>query len=132
MSAKHIVADVVIAKSFVLVDGEERERARITSGSGEAVTVHLIDHLGHPRIALQVDDDGNPSICLWTENDAPAVSLSVNRDRGNGITVGDAIGIPCVDIAVPNTQSEVPPRDAPHIVVRDRHGQQLWSSKDPH
>lgn len=131
MAAQNLTADVVTAKSFVLIDDENRERASISSvpsGDNGAVVVQLSDHVGRPRITLQVDDDGNTSIGLFTESNAAAVSLAIDRDRGCGIVVGDASGVPCVQIGVPNVGSEEFLDGAPHVIVSDHDGHPLWSS----
>ena len=127
MTTKHLTADVVTAKSFVLVDDKNRERG-ILSSAGGAVVFHLSDHVGRPRITLQVDRDGNPGICLFTEDNAPAVSIGIHRDRGNGMFIGDADGVPCVEIGIPNAGSDHPLGESPFVVVRDHDGQQLWST----
>lgn len=130
MPKNQIEADVVRAKSFVLVDDQDRDRATLSavpSGKNGAVVLHLSDHNGLPRISLQIDENGNPSICLFTENSAPSVSLAIDKDRGNGIMVGDEEGRPCVMIGVPGAKAECL-SDSPHIIVLDQEGEELWST----
>ena len=133
MDPKQLSADVVTAKAFVLVDDSNRERASITvppSGENGAVVLHMSDHVGRPRITLQIDPDGNPSICLFTEGNAPAISLALNAGRGNGLVVGDSEGVPCVEIGIPNAGSSHPLGDSPHVIVRDHNGNVAWSTLD--
>ncbi len=130
MPTKRLSADVVTAKAFVLVDDSNRERCVIeTSPTGESgmVILNLLDSHGRPRIALQVDPDGNPSIALFTEGNLPAISLAVN-ERGNGVGVANADGVPCIEVGVPNRHANHPSGDQPVVNIRDQCGRLLWST----
>jgi hypothetical protein len=123
-------AKVDSARAFVLVDGDGNERACLAatpSGKHGAVVLHLHDAEGRPRIMLQVDSEGNPSIALFTKVNSPAISLALNSSRGNGLTIGNSDGVPCIDIGVPKRGPDYWGDDHPRITVRDHEGEELWS-----
>ena len=131
MPPKKISADVVTARAFVLVDDSKRERCTIETYPNDesgAVVLQLADRQGRPRITLQVDSDGNPSVALFTEGNVAAISLAIN-DWGNGLGVTDSNGVPCVEIGVPRIDSDHPEGDQPLVNVRDRCGRLVWSTR---
>ena len=130
MPTKRLSADVVTAKAFVLVDDSDRNgassrrrrqvrAARLYSTSW----THTVDL----ESRLQVDPDGNPSIALFTEGNVPAISLAVN-ERGNGMGVANADGVPCIEVGVPNRHANHPSGDQPVVNIRDQCGRLLWST----
>jgi hypothetical protein len=83
-----IAVETIEAQSIVLVDEYGTEHGKLScSGGGNGVrgwtAIHINDNQGRPWISLQVDQDGNPSICLFTTGNAPGVSMAVNDGRGN-------------------------------------------------
>ena len=126
---KKIAADVVEARRISIVDPSGRERISLAcdEAAGGFAVVHLFDDRGAPRMTLQVDSEGNPSVSLWTAGNHPAVSISVNADRGNGIGVADGAGRPCVEIGVPAPGAD-PRGDHPNVRVHDLDGRRSWSA----
>ena len=55
--------------------------------SDDGVVLHLNDVEGRPRISLQIDEGGNPSVTMWSARNASAISFVLDDKRGNGISV---------------------------------------------
>lgn len=132
---KKLAIDVIEAQAFVLVDEYGTERASLScsggnEGAGGHTVVHVNDDMGRPRITLQVDDRGNPSICLFTRNSAPGVSMVVNTGQGNGLSITDSEGKPCIMVGVPGPESDDPRAPTPEITVIDEQGRKVWSVFD--
>lgn len=72
------VHDSITARLFVLVDDEDRTRARIeTRDKGNAV-VTLLDIDERPRIELGVGNDGKGLITLWDASSRPRAFMTVD------------------------------------------------------
>lgn len=132
---KKLSIDVVEARAIVLVDEFGIERATLSCTGGEsgrrAMTVLQInDDDGRPRLELQVDPNGNPSIRLATPNDAAGISLAVSNHSGNGISVGDSEGRACITLSVPHPGSNYPPGSHPEIRILDESTGRQWSTSD--
>jgi hypothetical protein len=124
--------DVIEAQCIVLVDEYGTERASLScsggnGGAGSYTVIHVNDDKGRPTITLQVDDRGNPSICLFTRNSAPGVSMAVNSGQGNGLSIGNSEGKPCIMMGVPGPESDDPRAPTPDITVIDEQGRKVWS-----
>ena len=129
---KKLAIDVIEAQSIVLVDEYGTERARLSclggnGGTGGYTVIHVNDDTGRPTITLQVDGRGNPSICLFTRNSAPGVSMAVNSAQGNGLSIGSSEGKPCIMMGVPGPESDDPRAPTPEITVIDEQGRRVWS-----
>ena len=128
-----LAIDVVEARSFVLVDEYGNERASLSctggSGDGEGVTVvHINDSQRRPCLSIQVDEQGNSNICLFTMNSAPGVSIVVDSSRGNGLGITDGEGKPCIMLGVPGPESQDPRAPTPDISIIDEQGRRFWSA----
>jgi hypothetical protein len=122
-SKRKSVADVVVARQFVLVDENDRERASLVflgDSQNELVALQLCDGEQRPQIALQVDQKGNPGVLFFSAENVPVITLTVN-EQASGVCVSDASGYPCIEICVPVT-------DMPRINVRDHTGSTFWTS----
>ena len=93
---RNLSVNSVRAKSFSIVDDQENVCALLCSSPNGGVFLHLNDKDGRSRIHLQVDDEGLPSIALFTENNAPALSMILDPHHGNGLTISDTIGRPMI------------------------------------
>lgn len=127
---KKLAVDVLEAQTINLVDEHGTTRASLScggdsEGSGGFSVVHLLDDERRPRISLQVDNLGDPSVILWTQENAPAVGLSVRSERGTGLTIGDLEGKPCIMMGVPGPGD--PRNPTPEIRVIDEDGCREWS-----
>lgn len=125
MSVAKLTADSVVARRLTVVDDDGNERVRVRGTSG-FVTVDLSDSDGRPRLTLQLDNSGHPSITMWTKENALALSLALTTD-GNGIMVGDANGCPVVRIDARMRDNEA---CDPTIEIANSQGDILWSSQD--
>lgn len=129
---KKLAVDVIEAQLIVLVDEYGTERARLScsggdGGAGGYTVVHVNDDTGRPTITLQVDDRGNPSICLFSRSSAPGVSMAVSRELGNGLSISNTEGKPCIMMGVPGPESGDPRGPTPEITVIDEKGRKTWS-----
>jgi hypothetical protein len=127
---KKLSIDVVEARAIVLVDEYGNERVSL-SCSGEAggfTVIHINDGQGRPSLTIQVDDQGNAGICLFNRDNSTGVSLGVNNGRGNGLSVADPSGQPCIILGAPGPDSDDPRGPSPEITVLDSHGQRMWSA----
>lgn len=98
-----LTIDVIEARVIVLVDEYGNERATIScsvgaDGRGGSTVIQVSDDAGRPRLELQVDREGNPGIRLSTPTGASGVSISVNAGHGNGMSIADKDGLPCIEI----------------------------------
>lgn len=124
--------DVIETQAIVLIDEYGNERATVSSsggsgGKGGFTVIQINDDGGRPRLELQVDPHGNPSIRLSTPNDGSGISMSVNDGIGNGISIGDCEGKPCITIGMPHPKSNDPRGTHPEITVTDELGRRGWS-----
>lgn len=124
--------DVIEARVLVLVDEFGTERVSVSCSGGEggqggSTVFHIKDDDGCPRLTLQVDCRGNPSVLLSTPNGGAGVSMAVNADRGNGFAIGDSAGRPLIQMGVPGEKSEDPRGPHPSIDVLDKNGGRGWS-----
>jgi hypothetical protein len=102
-SPKIFEADCVCTKHLSLVDDQGRERASLSTGTKENdyVVFHMKDREGRPRVSIQLNASGS-HIMLFTENNAPAISIGLNGDIGNGISIGHpGDGAPQIHLGVP-------------------------------
>src|SRR5688500_20384271 len=90
-----VTTDVVKARAFVLVDESDHVRASLFCSTGkgrEGFTVlHLNDGAGRPRITLQVHDNNEVGVLLFTEKNTIGVSLGLSN-HGNGVSIEDSDG----------------------------------------
>jgi hypothetical protein len=130
---KKLCVDVVETREIVLVDEFGTPRATVfcsggNGGKGGFTVIQINDDNGRPRIELQVDEHGNPCIRLNTPNDGCGVSMAVNDERGNGLSVGDFEGKPCIMLGVPHPDSQDPPGLHPHITLIDERSRRGWTA----
>ena len=125
---RKLSADSVTAKRFYLVDDEEQVRAALRTSPDGFVKFDLNDTKGCPRIQLQLDSTGNPSLSLWTSDSTLCCQISSNETSGNGLTISDIEGRPKVIIGVPERGSDVAGSEEAEITVLDREGQIIWST----
>lgn len=121
-------ADVIETQAISLVDATGKQRAIITCGLDDEnrgfTVVHLNDDQGRPRITLQVDDAGHPSIVLFTADNATAVSFAANS-VGNGLAINGVGG--CISLGVPAPEPNDPRGSGPKIDVVDTAKGRTWS-----
>jgi hypothetical protein len=132
---KKLNVDIVETQAIVLVDEFGTERASLScsggdGGAGGHTVVHLHDDEGRPRITLQVDDQGNPSMCLFNCSNSPGVSMAANGDRGNGLKICDADGKSVIMLGIPGPESDDPRGPKPDITVFDEQGGTQWTVSD--
>jgi hypothetical protein len=126
---KKLSIDVVEARAISLVDGSGAERVSLSCSDedGGFAVIHINDGKGRPSLTIQVDDRGHPSICLFNQDNSPGISLVVNNERGNGMSIADPSGQPCIILGAPGPESDDPRSPHPDFTVVDRHGQRVWS-----
>lgn len=129
---KKLTIDVVEARAIYLVDEHGNERAAISCSAGEggaggSTVIQINDDAGRPRLELQVDSRGNPGIRLVASNGGFGVSIGVSDGQGNGISIADVEGHPCIMLGVPHPDSPDPRGRQPAIDVIDEHGRRAWS-----
>lgn len=127
-----VSVDVLETRAIVLVDEYGSERVSLCcsggdGGKGGSTVIHINDDRGRPRLTLQVDSLGNPSICLFTPENAPGISLAVNHDHGNGIGITDVQGTSQIVMGIPGPKSNDPRGCQPDITVIDARGGRVWS-----
>lgn len=124
---RKLAADVVQARALVLVDEQGKHRASLSCSSDgdQGFTVfHLNDGEGRPRITLQIDSAGNPSVVLFTSDNGCGVSLAVN-ENGSGVSItAERSGI---SFGVPGPKNDDPRGCHPSIDVVDSKGKRTWS-----
>ncbi len=130
---KKLSVDVIEAQSITLVDEYGSERAKLACSGGEGgiggfTYICLNDDEGHPKITLQVDDQGNPSIALYTRNNSSGVSMAVNDSHGNGLVIHGSDGKTHIMLGVPGPESNDPRGQTPDITVIDENGRKNWSA----
>lgn len=131
---KKLSIDVVEAQQIALVDEFGTKRASLSCSGGHGggssfVVIHLNDDQGSPKISLQVGSDGVPSICLFTPNNAPGVSMAVNPE-GIGMSISDTEGKPCIQLGVAGPKTQDPRGPGPEICVHDEPRKAVWSYKE--
>jgi hypothetical protein len=88
----------------------------------------LNDARGEPRLEVVVDRDGNPGVRFLNGNGSPAISIAANQANGNGFSVCDAKGRPCIMVGIPGEESLDPRGLRPDITVVDYDNKRMWSS----
>ncbi|MFM7922646.1 MAG: hypothetical protein ACKPJJ_20695, partial [Planctomycetaceae bacterium] len=83
---------------------------------------------GRPRLELQVDPNGSPSIRLSTPNDGAGISMAVSDGNGNGLSIGDFLGKPCIMMGIPHPDSNDPRGPHPDITVLDELSHRGWTA----
>lgn len=129
-----LAVDVLEARAISLVDERGKRRASLVCAPGKhggAFTfIELLDDVGCPRLTLQVDEEGNPSIGLFPATGGPCVSMSVN-ERGSGLSIWGAdkdAGFLMLGVAGPNGND--PRGSGPRLDVVDSKGRRTWSVFD--
>ncbi len=79
MMPQRIVAESVVAKSFVLVDSRNRTRGGLQIHQGGA-RLSLTDRQGKVRSAVVVGSDGSGSVVLFDKNGAAGADLHLSSD----------------------------------------------------
>ena len=79
---------------------------------------------------VQVDPKGNPSICLSTPNGGSGVFMAVVDGNGNGLSIGDFEGKPCIMMGVPHPDSNDPRGPHPDITMIDELAHRGWTAFD--
>jgi hypothetical protein len=124
---KIVEADCISTKHLSLVDDEGRERACLTTGTkdNDYVVFHMKDAVGRPRVTIQLNDFGT-HIMLFTENNAPAISIGLNGDKGNGIQIGrPGDGRPHIFLSVPGEAGRDELGSEPTVLVADSEGREF-------
>lgn len=132
---KKLTIDVIEARAIVLVDEYGNERVTVScnagaDGIGGFAVIQIKDDSGLPRLELQVDGQGNACIRLITPNGGSGVSIAAADGQGNGMSIADFEGKPCISLGVPHPDSGDPRAPRPAIDVIDEHGQRVWSVFD--
>ena len=81
-------ADAVVAKTFVLVDKDDEERAKLTTTTDGEVGVNFYDSRGNARIVFAVSNEGNAIITLADNDQKERIRIS-SGVNGNAITIFD-------------------------------------------
>jgi len=129
-----LAVDELEVRSISLVDERGKQRACLVCAPGQDGSgftfLHLIDDAGCPRLTLQVDGKGIPSIALFPPTGGPCVSMSVN-EGGSGLSIwgseNDA-GFLMLGVAGPNGND--PRGPGPRLDVVDPKGRRSWSVFD--
>ncbi len=124
---KIVEADCICTKQLSLVDDQGRQRAVLMTGTtdNDYVVFHMNDAAGRPRVTIQLDDAGT-SIMLFTEQNAPAISIGLIGDVGNGITIGrPGDGRPHVMLGVPGKDGYVERGQEPSLVIISSKGDEI-------
>ena len=132
---KKLTIDVIEARSFVLIDDYGKPRVELSCCVGEGgkegfTMIQINDDTGRPRLVLQVDPKGTPSIALFGSMNDPGISMAVNEELGRGISVSDAEGNRCISLGVAGPGSQDPRGPYPRIDVLDIPGKRQWSVFD--
>jgi hypothetical protein len=127
--SKIIEADCVSTKHLSIVDEQGRERACLTcrSEDDEYVVFDMKDTAGRPRITIQLNDS-EAHVMLFTDQNAPAISIGLNGERGNGIQIGrPGDGRPHIILSVPGKdgREELGPEQS--VLVIDSEGRREFS-----
>ena len=128
VAPKIIEADAIRTKCLLLVDDQGQKRAWLTTGTkdNDYVIFHMYDAEGRPRVTIQLDASGDPYIMLFTSRNAPAISLSVLGDKGNGIQIGrPGDGAPQIILSAPGKDGHAEFGDEPSITIISSQGQNL-------
>ncbi|MDB4731541.1 hypothetical protein OAF74_01755 [bacterium] len=125
-----LAIDQIEARSLVLVDEYGNQRANISCSGGEDgvsgyVGIQLTDHTGRPVISIQVDDEGNSNIQLCNVNNSSGVSMAVS-ERGNGLSINNSEGKPCIMMGAPGPKSDNPDAPSPRVAVLDTAKKKIW------
>lgn len=130
---RKLCIDVVETQAIVLVDKYGTQRATVScyagdGGKGSCTVIQINDDNGRPRLELQVDPHGNPSIRLSNPNDGAGISMAVSDGNGNGLSIGDFEGKPCIMMGIPHPDSNDPRGPHPDITVLDELSHRGWTA----
>ncbi len=89
MMPQRIVAESVVAQSFVLVDRSNRTRGGLQLHQGGA-RVSLTDAQGKVRSAIVVASDGSGSVVLFDQNGNAGVDLYLSNDGNPRLSMSTA------------------------------------------
>ena len=124
---KIVEADCISTKYLSLVDGVGRERACLTTGTKENdyVIFQMKDAAGRPRVSIQLSDS-ETYITLFTNKNAPAISIGLSGEKGNGITIGrPGDGRPHIFLSVPGEAGRDELGSEPTVLVADSEGREF-------
>jgi hypothetical protein len=126
MSDKPNIFDVdcIRTKHLSIIDDQGRERACLTCRpeNGEYVVFDMKDKIGRPRVTIQLNDS-EAHVMLFTEQNAPAISIGLNANRGNGIQIGrPGDGRPHIVLSVPGKDGPEELETEPSVLVIDADG----------
>lgn len=126
------VADVTQTRALHIVDAQGTVRIRCAAPESPtqgdtAVAIELLDPSGQPRLELQLDDTGEPSVRLWNGTHGLAITMSVSSD-GNCILVGNKQGQPRILLGVIESSDATSLQPHADIQVVDEKGGRQWSS----
>jgi hypothetical protein len=124
--------DCISTKYLSLVDDFGRERACLTSGTkdNDYVIFHMKDPDGRPRVTIQLNASGT-HIMLFTEKNAPAISIGLKGEEGNGIQIGrPGDGAPQIILSVPEKDGHDQFGDEPSLSIISSHGHRFVIGPD--
>jgi hypothetical protein len=129
-----LAVDVLEARVISLMDERGKRRASLTCFPGREgrgfTLLELLDDAGCPRLTLQVDEKGIPSIGLFTATGGPCVSMSVN-EGGSGLSIwGTEKDSGFLMLGVAGTKHNDPRGPGPRLDVVDSKGRRSWSVFD--
>lgn len=119
-------ADCVSTKYLSIVDDQGRERACLTCRS-EDVQFDMKDTSGRPRVTIQLNDS-EAHVMLFTEQNAPAISIGLSGERGNGMQIGrPGDGRPHIFLSVPGEGGRGDLGSEPAVLVVDSEGRREFT-----
>lgn len=124
---KKLEADVVTARSFVLVDEKGKSRGEFST-YGDAVVLHLTTKQGEPMLTLQLDDNDFPSIALFSKGGKIAISFASGKNS-TGLGISDPNGSSGIEIGMAHDPAAKPFGDRPCIVLSHEQGTNIISSE---
>lgn len=88
----HKPPERVVARQFVLVDGDGNERATLALGADSAPTLALCDAHGRIRAEIRLAAGGTPSVILYDAGRRRRVEIALRADGAAGLGLYDETG----------------------------------------
>lgn len=120
---KHVYADALFAETIALVDKDGNTRTMFHTANGLPQCI-FFDRQMITRIAVGMDTDDTPFICLLGESSKAQITLHARKDGPVGIGIYDEDGNQTFWAGVDLNASR-------HVTLFDKDGKVLWNtSKD--
>ena len=132
---KPLSAEIIETRCIRLMDESGVARVvlmvdTLDKGPGEEVIVRLCDTKGLPRLSIELDGKGNPSIRLYNSDHSTGVSIVINEEAGNWIGLTEARGM-SISLGVTNPDTKGPPSPDAVIILRGLNGDYYLSPNGP-